>query len=99
MSCGPTARQHNDFAEDLASGIMNSKDLDNFENNFKKIAASPHLMCKVKRMKIWSLIDSGSEVSAMSEDLYNDLRKNNKITELPVSNTVVLTAIVKKPRM
>ena len=96
LSYGPIARQFNDFTEKLANGVLNDKDLEHFENNFNKIAASPHLLCVIKGLKIWSLIDSGSQVSAMSDELYNELNKNHKITELPVSNTVVLTAIGRK---
>lgn len=42
------------------------------------------------------LLDSGSQVTAISEDFYKQLTSQNKLSTLPVSNLYVTTAIGKK---
>ena len=47
-------------------------------------------------IKVWSLIDSGSQITAISEKFYNELTKGSKLLELPVANVVVSVAIGRK---
>lgn len=43
-----------------------------------------------------ALLDTGSQVSAVSESFYRQLIRQNQVKELPVANLVVSTAIGKK---
>ena len=53
-------------------------------------------MCTLNNNKIQCLIDSGSQVTAISEKVYENLYKNKKLLELPVTNVMVSVAIRKK---
>lgn len=95
MSCGPSAcRQSYEFVEDLQKGIINSEGESNKNSN--KIPKSPHILCNIKGFEVWSLVDTGSQISAISEEFYNELNKDKNFSDLPVSNIMVSTAIGKK---
>ena len=65
-------------------------------SNINKIPISPHLCIIINNISCWSLLDSGSQVTAISEEFYNKLKsQNNKMLEMPVSNVLVSTAIGK----
>ena len=63
-----------------------------------EIALSPHIIITFFNLiNSWSLIDSGSQITAVSENFYHKLKRMNiNVLELPVSNIVVSTAIGKK---
>ena len=84
-----------DFNEDLAYDVVNTEDLvkSNHTNKFKQ---SPHLLCAVMGFDTYALIDTGSQVTAISESFYDKIKKHVKIRELPVANISVITAIGKK---
>ena len=96
MSCGPSARQyHSDIVNELSREI-DDKDQHDKKNLVKKVPPSPHLLCTIYNKKNWALIDTGSQVSAISEEFYNEIKKSKKLLELPVANMVVSVAIGKK---
>ena len=84
-----------DFADDFLNDVMHSKD-QNANDNLKKIPASPHVLCKIENIDTCALIDSGSQISAISEDFYHKLKKSKNLNVMPVSNVTVSTAIGKK---
>ena len=96
MNYGPRACQRAyDFVNELENGILRDKGLTN--SNINKIPISPHLCIIINNISCWSLLDSGSQVTAISEEFYNKLKsQNNKMLEMPVSNVLVSTAIGKK---
>lgn len=80
MSCGPSARHyHNDIVEELSKDL-NNKD-QNTESIFKKVPPSPHILCTVNNKNIWSLIDSGSQISAISEEFYKEISQTKTSLE------------------
>ena len=96
MSYGPSARQyHSDIVNELSKEIDDKNQHDK-QNLVKKVPPSPHLLCIAYNKKIWALIDTGSQVSAISEEFYNEIKKSEKLLELPVANMVVSVAIGKK---
>ena len=97
LQYGPTACQSTyDFVDQLAEGIDKNKDL--LDNNVTlKIPLSPHVLLNFYQISSWSLIDSGSQITAISENFYNKVKSiNNNLLELPVSNIMVATAIGKR---
>ena len=44
----------------------------------------------------WALLDSGSQVTCVSEELYNRLMSVKKCRELPTNNVYIATAIERK---
>lgn len=57
---------------------------------------SPHIVAKIFNIPIPMLIDSGSQVTCVSESFFNHLRVNGEILILPVSNIVIVPAIGRK---
>lgn len=90
----PTCHANYDFAYDLSKNIIENKDHD--AEKLCKIAVSPHILCTLNNNNHWALIDSGSQITAISEHFYNEIKSYNKFLELPVSNIMVTTAIGKK---
>ena len=87
-------QKHFDFIEELDFDIINNEGQQN--NDASKIPKSPHLLCKINNINILALIDSGSQVTAISEILYERLKEDKKLLELPIANVTVSTAIGKK---
>ena len=96
MNYGPSTYQSNlHFLSDLENGIDSCKDL---INNTKYVRATkcPHLLLKIQSIDTWSLLDTGSQATAVSDLYYEKLRKHINVRELPVTNVRVSTAIGKK---
>ena len=93
---GPSACRQNDFINDLERGIMRDKDQQQVNNKMIKIPLSPQLLLKIYGIEAWALLDTGSQVTAISEKFYEKIKSKNKIIEMPVSNVVVSTAIGSK---
>ena len=53
-------------------------------------------MINVNGVEAWSLLDTGSQITTISEKLYEEIKNKNKISEMPVSNIIVSTAIGSK---
>lgn len=54
------------------------------------------IILTIKSVPLLALIDSGSQITAISEEIYKYLLLHGKLTELPVSNVILFTAIGKK---
>lgn len=71
------------------------------ENNNKKICTTipscPRVIVCIFSVPALALIDTGSQITAISEEFYIYLLKHNSFSELPVSNIVIFTAIGRKP--
>lgn len=95
MKYGPaTCRKNLDLTEDLEIGI--EQETDQTEKiNRNAIPPSPHLLVKINHSETWALIDTGSQVTAISETFYEKIKDVKKFHELPVSS-IVATAIGKK---
>ena len=92
---GPaTCRQSCDFVKDLEHGIIRDKDQHKTEIN--KIPLSPQLLVNFYGVEAWALLDTGSQITAISERFYEKLKLNKHIDEMPVSNVMVSTAIGSK---
>lgn len=85
-----------DLFEDLASSISKKSD----KNDGKQdcyASTCPHAIIFILNIPMSTLLDSGSQVTCISEAFYAYLSKLSKLTELPVANIVVLTAIKETP--
>lgn len=56
----------------------------------------PELNGKIYSKAVSALVDSGSIITCMSDTMYEELRRENSIDELPISNVCVVTAVGKK---
>ena len=93
---GPPACRQNDFINELECGIMRDKDQQQVNNKMIKISLSPQLLLKIYGIEAWALLDTGSQVTAISEKFYEKIKCKYNIIEMPVSNVVVSTAIDSK---
>ena len=90
-----TRRQNYEFVDDLEEEIeLNSDQRE--RNIFRKINPSPHLLLEIKHLTTWALLDTGSQITTMSESFYDKLKEKYKLNVLPVSKIFVSTAIGKK---
>ena len=92
----PTAcRAIYDFANYLPGNIDDNSD-SNQLNLKKSMARCVHLRVEIAGIISWALLDTGSQITCISEDYYKKLLANIRLTELPASNIHVATAIGKK---
>lgn len=83
--------------EDFKEIVDNvTKEVDKKTSVQPKCPLCPRVIISAFAVSISSLIDTGSQITAMSEIFYGYLKKYNKIMELPVSNVLLFTAIGKK---
>ena len=77
-----------------------SEEYENINNEqFKPILNCPEITVQINKLDITALIDTGSNVTCLSEQWYNDNRqKIGKHEELPVTNTFIKTATNEKSR-
>ena len=66
------------------------------QSEINKIPLSPHLLLNLYGVETWALLDTGSQITAVSETFYETLSKKGKLLEMPVSNMIISTAIGKK---
>lgn len=96
MKTGPSSHRHDfDFVEELTNEIEGRGDQDEGEVS-GLLTGCPHLKVLVGERQMSVLLDSGSQVSAVSESFYKELLLKGEIRELPVTNLVISTAIGKK---
>ena len=94
--CGPSARRQSyDFIEELENGIIRDKGQQQI-NKIMKIPLSPQLLINVYGVEAWALVDTGSQITAISEKFYGKIKVKNRIPEMPVFNVMVSTAIGSK---
>ena len=83
-----------DFVDELGFDIRKNNEQSNIGIN--KTPFLSHILCKLEEQLVWALVDSGSQVTAISEDFYSKIKKDKRILELPVTNITVSTAIGSK---
>ena len=84
------------MVNDLKENVIANEDHDHVNTNRNRISKSPYVLCQFNDLKIWSLIDSGSQVTAISENCYNELSQKTQLLELLVTNIVLSLAIGKR---
>ena len=75
------------------NGFLAGEDSENYsepqEINLKrKSHVCPCITAKIAAIKIFALLDTGAQMSAISEHVYEQLKGNEIIRVLPVTNTV-----------
>lgn len=83
-----------EFVEELCWDVEPSEKT-NISNLELKIV-SPRIRVKIGEIEIPILVDSGSEVTVISEVFYNQLKVNSRVVELPVNNVTVNVAVGNK---
>lgn len=56
----------------------------------------PTISGKILGRNVSALLDTGSVVTCVSDGLYNELRRDEQVHELPVANVSVVTAVGRK---
>ena len=93
---GPTARQDPyDLYEDLSHDVMKEPNMEAASSSMH-MQKCPMLLISILRVPVPALIDSGSQITCISEAFYTYLLQHKKIPEFPVKNVLLLTAIGKK---
>ena len=91
------SRQHiYDELDDLSRDTDGSRELDKGKGSVR-IPLCPKVIVTFFAVPVPALIDTGSQITAISWDFYEYLSLHGKLTEFPVSKVVVTTAIGKKP--
>lgn len=97
MQSGPTTcRQDFDFVDDLSAGIEGKTDREDDQNASQSLANCPHLRVNIFGKERIILLDSGSQITTISDDFYKELSRKQSLKTLPVANLYVTTAIGKK---
>ncbi|XP_043475963.1 uncharacterized protein LOC122507367 [Leptopilina heterotoma] len=84
-----------EFAEELVWDVQEGVECEHKYNNTRVVC--PQILVRVGDMDHAMLIDSGSEVTCVSEVFYKELQKDNRILELPVTSVSVFGAVGNKP--
>lgn len=87
----PRPQTYNDF-NDLFENVTDVND----NKEVSKFPPCPRITACIIAVPISALIDTGSQITAVSETFYQYLKTYHKVVELPVSNVTILTAIGKK---
>ncbi|XP_043481228.1 uncharacterized protein LOC122510544 isoform X2 [Leptopilina heterotoma] len=83
-----------EFIDDLCWDVVPG--VNEISSEIETKIVSPRIRATIENHEVAVLVDSGSEVTAISENFYNSLKKHTKIIELPVSNITVSVAVGKK---
>lgn len=83
-----------EFVEDLCWDVEPEKETVLSEIESKIV--SPRIRAVIEGHEVAVLVDSGSEVTALSEKFYNELKNKFKLIKLPVSNLTVSVAVGNK---
>ena len=79
MNVSPaTCLQKFEFIKDLEYGINNENSDQTAIRKSRKIGRSLQLQVKFNNIKSSCLVDSGSQISAISEEFYEKLKKDDK---------------------
>ena len=73
ISGSPTCRKSYDFIKELEKGVIRNEDPQNV-NKINKIPLSPQLLIKICGIQTWALLDTGSQVTAVSENFYERIK-------------------------
>lgn len=95
MSTGPATRQSPyDIFADLTENITRTPTEPVHALRFLEC---PQLIVRVADVPVSALLDTGSQITCVSEKYYAYIRTHIRVVELPVANMVVTTAVGKKP--
>lgn len=83
-----------DFIEDLYRDVEG--DFSQPNKSRTSIDKCPHLKIDIFGIQIDALIDTGSQVTCVSENLYTKIKSKTTINELPVNNVQIVSAITRK---
>lgn len=91
------SRQHfyDDF-NSLSDECLDSSNDNSDNNESSRVPLCPRLIVSIYSVPCQGLVDTGSQITAMSENFYQYLKNYNKLIELPISNIILFTAIGKK---
>lgn len=96
MCRGPSScREFYDFIEDLGEDVV-IEDVPASSEDTLKFNKCPCLKVSIMKKNYSALIDSGSQITCISEVVYRSLLSIGMIRELPVSNVLVMSAIGRK---
>ena len=84
-----------DLLQDLKTSIEKDIQKGTLNNKLHK-TKSPRLVISINTTLFSALIDSGSQITCVSEEFYNHIKTQIKVIEFPVSNVHVQVAIGKK---
>ena len=91
-------RQHPyDIFGDMTNNIANEPPHEEIPDNKTPLLQCPRLIVFTHNVPRPSLVDTGSEITCMSEKYYEYLKLHADLNEFPVSNVVLFTAVGKKP--
>ena len=93
ISTLPNSEFVRDLCWDVEKGDPEQNDRD-LENHSRLI--SPRLLIKIQDKVIPMLVDSGSDVTCLSERVYSELKDKGKLAELPVSSVNIFVATGRK---
>lgn len=83
-----------EFVDELCWDVMPDKQ--ETQEKIETKIVSPKIRARIENCEVAILVDSGSEITAISEAFYTELSRKNKLTELPVSNISISVAVGKK---
>ena len=81
---------------DLANRVMDDSSGKEAEDAGSRFLQCPRLTLFMLNVPVLSLIDTGSQITCISEKNYEYLKLHGKMNEFPVSNMFLSTAIGKK---
>ncbi|KAF7996097.1 hypothetical protein HCN44_009978 [Aphidius gifuensis] len=82
-----------DFIDELENEINGTFNNDNDQSKLDHINTCPRIKVKINGIILNALIDSGSQVTAIDEDIFNEINKIKRLDILPINNTKINTAI------
>lgn len=83
-----------DFIEDIRDEFRVGDK--NVYSPVSMIHSCPHLVIKIGNIKVDALLDTGSEISAISEEFFKILKSDTTLNVLPVSGMQLTLAVSKK---
>lgn len=89
-----SCRKSFDFIDELEKDIDGDWSQPNKPRTI--IVKCPHLKIQIFDKHVDALIDTGSQVTCISETLYQQLKDDRVLRELPVNNVQVVSAVTKK---
>jgi hypothetical protein len=96
MNSGPAShRNPYDFAQDLIDELEGDT-TESGDIMRRRGQACLHLYVTIGECAHWALVDTGSQVTCMSDEFYKRLQGRMTLCELPVANTHVWSAFREK---
>lgn len=96
FSSGASCRHVYDEFANLAKDVEGGNDNENRDNE-SRTPSCPRVLVGFFAFPVPALIDTGSQITAISEEFYKYLQLHGELTEMPVSNVMLYTAIGRKP--